>query len=143
MQEKRLPNLIALRFTPGSAAVRSGVAHVRNIVLNYYRARRLHIATSFLLLIYAITVTLLILSCGGCANPVGLGRGGPRPDIAGNKPAHLTETMGGDDPDTSRVQDNLTEAQNAIAALLPNNFLLMEAEPAETPIHWTASRRGS
>ncbi len=58
MQEKRLPSPIGLRFTPRSAALRSGVAQVRNIVCNYYRARRLRIVTIFLLLLYVSAVSL-------------------------------------------------------------------------------------
>jgi hypothetical protein len=130
MQEKRLPSPIALRFAPGSAAVRSSVARVCNIVRNYYRARRLRIVTIILLLIYAITVSLLIMSCGGCASTGGLGGGGARisnfrvyapfdnsrdwgpnylvgpPDhrFGSEAPAPLPRTMRSDDPDTSRVQ---------------------------------------
>jgi hypothetical protein len=71
MQEKTLPSPIALRFTPGSAAVRSGAVQVRNFLWSYYRARRLRIVTIFLLLIYASAVALGILSCGGCASSHG------------------------------------------------------------------------
>jgi len=78
MQEKRLPSPIALRFTPGSATVRSGVAQVRHFLRDCYRSRRLRIVTSFLGLIYVSGVSFVILSCGGCASAVGLTGGGAR-----------------------------------------------------------------
>lgn len=72
MPEKRLPHPTALRFTHGSVASRYGVAQLWNILRNYYRARRLCVVTIFLLLIYSIAMSLLILSCSGCANVVAL-----------------------------------------------------------------------
>jgi hypothetical protein len=78
MQEKGLPSPIGLRFTTGSAAVRSGVAQVRHFLWNCYRAPDLRIVTIFLLLLYISAVSLVILSCGGCASPVGVSGGGVR-----------------------------------------------------------------
>jgi hypothetical protein len=67
MQEKRLPRPIIFRFSPASAAVRAGLARVRDLAGNNHRALRLRIVTILLLLIYSVAVSLLILACGGSA----------------------------------------------------------------------------
>jgi hypothetical protein len=41
------------------------------------------------------------------------------------------------------LRSDLPDAQIAVAALLPNDLPLEQAESAETPIHWTANRCGS
>jgi hypothetical protein len=38
------------------------------------------------------------------------------------------------------LRNDLPDAQNAVAELLPIDLPLMQAESAETPMHWTASR---
>jgi hypothetical protein len=78
MQENRLPSPIALRLTPGSATVRSGVAQVRHFLWDCYRSQPLRIVTFSLVLIYVSAVSLVILSCGGCASTVGFMVGGAR-----------------------------------------------------------------